>query len=164
MVDAVRDVVVGGFEGRVGVDPYRVGDGPVQPLQGRVEFFVGVVAHRDDQIPVAELVPEADRSGVASASGRGGGPWPRHAGWMRGPGWVPAEVAGMVLSWFQVAAASWDRAELAVQTNTIRGSLTAACPLPASPLRACSVKACPMRARPVRAAARTMGWSLRSWT
>ena len=41
---------------------------------------------------------------------------------MRGPGWVPADVPGMLLSWFQVAAASWDRAELAVQTNTTRGA------------------------------------------
>ena len=30
----------------------------------------------------------------------------------------------MVLSWFQAAAASWDRAELAVQTKTTRGRRT----------------------------------------
>ncbi len=35
-------------------------------------------------------------------------------------GWVPAEVAGMSLAWVQRAAASWERAVLAVQTNTTR--------------------------------------------
>ena len=45
-------------------------------------------------------------------------------GWTAGAGWVPAEVAGTGLVSFHSAAASWERAELWVQTNTTR---TASC-------------------------------------
>ena len=43
-----------------------------------------------------------------------------------GAGWVPAEVAGTGLVSFHSAAASCERAELCVQTNTTR---TASCTL-----------------------------------
>jgi hypothetical protein len=66
---------------------------------------------------------------------------------MRGPGWVPAEVAGVLLSWFQMAAASWERAEFAVQTNTNRGRVGRL-----------------LGMRPEMAAAQTVGTSSRSWT
>ena len=41
-------------------------------------------------------------------------------GWTAGAGWVPADVAGTALSAFHNAAASCERAEFAVQTNTTR--------------------------------------------
>ena len=40
------------------------------------------------------------------------------SGWTRSAGWVPAEVAGAPVSWRHRAAATWERAELCVQTNS----------------------------------------------
>ena len=146
MVDATVDVGVGAFERGVGIEWHWIGNRPVQPRKGVAEFFVGVVADRDDEVVVMKDVVEGFgrlrsirrpwRSATATARG-----------WMRGPGWVPAEVAGMMPRWFQVAAASWERAEFAVHTNTTRGT---ACRL--------------VGMRPEIAAAQTVGWSSRSWT
>ena len=38
-------------------------------------------------------------------------------------GWVPAETAGTVLAWRHSAAARWERAELAVHTNSTRSAV-----------------------------------------
>jgi hypothetical protein len=43
-------------------------------------------------------------------------------GWTESAGWVPADVAGTRLDAVHAAAASWDRAELCVQTNTTRAA------------------------------------------
>ena len=50
--------------------------------------------------------------------GHAGGPTRTARGWTRGAGRVPDEVTGMRADRRQAAAASWDRAELAVQTKT----------------------------------------------
>jgi hypothetical protein len=144
VLDSAVEVGVGELECGVGIDRYWIGDRPVQPRTEVPELFVGVVADGDDEVIVVKDVVEglgavafdAESVALGDVTARG---------WMRGPGWVPAEVAGVLLSWFQMAAASWERAEFAVHTNSTRG--------PAGRLSGM---------RPEMAAAHTVGWSSRS--
>ena len=64
VVDATVEVGVGGLEGLVGVGPGRVRYRPVQPGQGRIEFLVGVVTDRDDQVGVGEPRVQTGRDGL----------------------------------------------------------------------------------------------------
>jgi len=58
VVDATVDVAVGALERGVGIEWHWIGNRPVQPRQGVVEFFVGVVADRDDEVVVMKDVVE----------------------------------------------------------------------------------------------------------
>ena len=111
------------------------------------EFLVRGVAHRDDQVTLTQDLPIP--TGFARPSRR---PWRRPVLTARGctlaAGWVPADTAGTALIAFQRAAANWDRAEFAVQTNTTRGG-----PRPSVPTD-----------RSAAAAAHTVGSSRQSWT
>jgi hypothetical protein len=85
----------------------------------RAEFLMGQIAHRDDQIVV--LLDLADMAGPqpgqrqpVAAGGRD------RAGSIAGPGWVPAETAGMLLARRHSAAARCERAEFALHTNSTR--------------------------------------------
>ena len=62
MVDAAVDVAVGAFERGVGIEWHWIGNRPVQPRKGVVEFFVGVVADRDDEVVVVKDVFEGFRA------------------------------------------------------------------------------------------------------
>jgi hypothetical protein len=89
------------------------------------QVFVGVVADRDDKVIVLEDV--ADVGGRRRLQGRAvAAADPYGPGCTRGAGSVPADVAGIGLRRAQRAAASWERAELWVQTNTTRGACVSA--------------------------------------
>ena len=118
VLDTPRDGIECLVERRVGADPDRVRNRPVTaPVE--TELLVRGVAARDDPVTLFEHVDE--RRGVIAAIDM---PWrfaaasaPRS---IAAAGWVPAEATGTSLACCQSAAASWDRAEFAVQTNTIR--------------------------------------------
>ena len=63
---------------RAGID--RIGNGPVQPLLGSVELFVGAVAHGHDQVGVEIPVLEPPRTRVAEVEPGCGRPRRRHPG------------------------------------------------------------------------------------
>jgi hypothetical protein len=83
-VDAECQVSEGGVERSIGVDADGVGNGPVQPSPATVgtvrrwaggggagdEFLVGVVAHRDEQIPRVDGVGQ--RAGAGPADPKAG--------------------------------------------------------------------------------------------
>ena len=96
-----------------------VGDRPVQPPRARIELFVGPVADGDRQ----RGVPGRRRRGavgVASVEVEAG-PSRRRQRRRDGrasAGWVPALAAATPVIERHRAAASWERAELAVHTNS----------------------------------------------
>ena len=94
VVDATVEVGVGGLESLVGVGPGRVGYRPVQPGQGRIEFLVGVVTDRDDQVGVGEPGVQTGRDGLGRGPVRAVVRSVTARGWTAFAGWVPAEVAG----------------------------------------------------------------------
>jgi hypothetical protein len=108
----------GDVEGAVGTVGHRVRDRPVSP-SFLAELFVGAVADGDDEVTCTTLGVECSRLrvGQLDAVAFGGRPG---LGVDLGPGWVPAEAAVMLLVCRQSAAARWDRAVLAVQTNNTR--------------------------------------------
>ena len=119
MVDAAVEVGVGGSRTRRRCR-CAPGRGSTSAAgAGRVEFFVGVVADGDDQVVVvAQRSSRPARGGRGRAEPvaardrrRGGGPRGRD-------GCRPTSPEGAQV--FQVAAASWERAEFAVHTNTTR--------------------------------------------
>ena len=72
------DVGVGAFERCVGIEWHWIGNRPVQPRMGVPEFFVGVVADRDDEVVVVKDVVEGLRAVAfhteTVAVGNGDGP------------------------------------------------------------------------------------------
>lgn len=117
---AVLDQLERVVEGGAGADADRVRDGPVQLV--RVKCFMGSVADGDDEVEWIEHDVEVPRAGSPQPQAvptrcRDGARM--HA---RG-GCVPADAAGTGLVRRQAAAASWERAELCVHTNTTRGAV-----------------------------------------
>jgi hypothetical protein len=117
VVDAAVDDGVGALEGGVGIDWRRVGNRPVQSRKGVAELFVGVVADGDNEVIVVEDVVErlgavaVDAESVALGNGYSA----------RVDAWAGMGSGGGGWSVAQLAAASWERAEFAVQTNSTRG-------------------------------------------
>ena len=93
VADAAVDVGVGGLERGVGVDPDRVGNGPVQPRQIGASSSWALSQTATTRSPswswpatgTGRSAPSRSPCRCAAAMARG---------WMRGPGWVPADVAG----------------------------------------------------------------------
>ena len=78
MVDAASDVAVRAFEGGVGIEWHRIRNRPVQPRKGVAEFFVDVVADRDDEVVVVQDLVEGHGAAAVNtetvAVGDGDGP------------------------------------------------------------------------------------------
>ena len=119
IADPPGQFVVGAVERGRRADADRIGHRPVQ-VGPVAEFFVGEVAHGDDQ--VAAGLDVVDRSGAAAGAAAAGGARRRRSrrGRSARAGWVPADAAGTGLAWRHSAAASCERAEFAVHTNTTR--------------------------------------------
>ena len=97
VVDAAVDVGVGGLEGGVGVDS-ALGRGPTSAAAAGLGRALRGRCRRPRR---SGRRRGAGRRGRRVGRGSRSSPW-RSAtatarGWTRGPGWVPAEVAGMVL-------------------------------------------------------------------